>query len=104
MNILSKELRKVLQLQPDMAEVNTNSPTYTERQIALIKGEVDPANDEEMAYADKHASDQLPLEGKSKRKPLFSVTGDDLAENDQRFKKTSFADHYEKAREEKEEE
>ncbi|MCX6703907.1 MAG: hypothetical protein NTZ07_00465 [Candidatus Woesebacteria bacterium] len=57
-----------------MSEVDT---THTPRQIALIKGEVQPDTSEEWSYIQEHASDVLPGAGEStetkKEEPGFVI-------------------------------
>jgi hypothetical protein len=52
-------------------------PQYSERQLALLRGEVEPADNKEWSYLQDHASDVLPFDVKS-RKPMFPITGDDM--------------------------
>jgi hypothetical protein len=57
-----------------MSEVDT---THTPRQIALIKGEVQPDTSEEWSYIQEHASDILPGAGEAtetkKEEPGFVI-------------------------------
>lgn len=54
-------------------------PKYSNRQLALLRGEVKPADNNEWNYVQEHANDLLPINPKDRSKPIFSVTGDDLA-------------------------
>lgn len=55
---------------------------YTDRQLGLLRGTVEPDSNEEWNYIQDHANDMLPDET-SARKPLVSVTADDLARSEQ---------------------
>lgn len=59
-----------------MTETASGALRHTERQIALINGDIEPETNEEWAYIQKHANDLLPKD--PKRTELYNITGDDL--------------------------
>ena len=66
-------------------------PQYTERQLLLLKGEVEPKDDEEWKYLHEHANDVLPKDQKTFRP--FSITGEDLERSRQFDKGSTQAGH-----------
>lgn len=63
-----------------MTETGSDTSKYTERQIALIKGEAEPVSNKEWEYLQEHGSDLLPEDDQKKTGP-FSISGKDLDES-----------------------
>lgn len=64
---------------------------YTARQLSLLRGEIDPENNDEWEYIQEHANDVLPTDQKTVRP--FSITGADLDRSFQTDRGNTHAGH-----------
>ena len=70
---------------------SAQGPKYTERQLAILNLQVEPANQDEWNYLQDHANDILPKPAEPTK--LFSVTGADLDRNFKRGGASTHAGH-----------
>lgn len=77
------------------------APKYTDRQLKILRREIEPETNEEYEYLQDHNADILPPDVKD-RKPIYSITGDDLERSRQHDRGSTPRAHWSESVDEKE--